>query len=502
MHSTRYRYLFSYIFLFFVSFLLAQDDHRKSESEFKIQDRFVKVKLLQTAGKKVEALKLLDSIRREVPTNATVHFELARMHFDNKDYNLTESNLATAIKLSPDNIWFRSFEVDYLKAVGRVEDAIKTLRYLSGLQPKNSEFYNRIVEFQIKNRDLDAALMTLDQKEKNIGWSAANTLKRAEILDNAGKINEAVNVVNTLVTRFPNDTKYLRLIVNMLHANDKIAESEPYLRKILDIDPNDSDAKLGLILLNKKSLNKNDYLVTLHPLINNADVPLDAKIKELLPFVEKHAASGDTVLGRQLTDLCDKLVIAHPNEAKAHAIYGDILKNEGNTTSAIRQYEKTLSLNKNIFAVWEQLMYCLDDVDNHQRLHEVALEAIDYFPNQAISYYFAGKSLLGSNDTKKVIGFLDEASMISAGNPNIESRVLTVKGLMAFNQKDYKKASEWADNALTISGDKNADATELKGDIAAISNDNKNALQFYQKAISLGGKVSRLEQKINKIKAN
>ena len=166
MHSIRYRYIFSYIFLFFVSFLLAQDDNRKSESEFKIQDRFVKVKLLQTAGKKVEALKLLDSIRREVPTNATVHFELARMHFDNKDFNLTESNLATAIKLSPDNIWFRSFEVDYLKAVGRVEDAIKTLRYLSGLQPKNSEFYNRIVEFQIKTKDLDAALMTLDQKEK------------------------------------------------------------------------------------------------------------------------------------------------------------------------------------------------------------------------------------------------------------------------------------------------------------------------------------------------
>lgn len=122
---------------------MAQEDTRKTESEFKIQDRFVKVKLLQAANKTSEAIKLLDSIRREAPTNATIYFELARLHFEIKDYNLTESNLTSAIKMAPDNVWFRSFEVDYLKAVGRIDDAIKTLKYLSELQPK-------IVNFIIK----------------------------------------------------------------------------------------------------------------------------------------------------------------------------------------------------------------------------------------------------------------------------------------------------------------------------------------------------------------
>jgi tetratricopeptide (TPR) repeat protein len=502
MYSIKYKFTFIYIFLFLGNVLIAQEDNRFSESDFKVQDRFVRAKLLQTAGKKTEAIKLLDSLRREEPTNATIHFELARMHFEKKDYNLTESNLASAIKLAPENVWFRSFEVDYLKEVGRYDDAIKSLKFLSGLQPKNADFYDKTVEFQIKKNDYNGALSTLDQKEKNIGWATSNILKKAEILDNAGKVNDAVTVLESLITRFPKDTKYLRLIVNMLHANDKVKETEPYLRKILDINPNDADAKLGLILLSKKSGSKEDFLVTLHPLISNAEVGVDIKIKELLPFVQQHATTEDSTLGVQLIELCDKLVNVHPSEAKAHAIYGDILKNAGNTIAAIRQYEKTLTLNKNIFPVWEQLMYCLDDVENNSRLYEIASEAIDYFPNQAISYYFAGKSLLTTSDIKKINAYLDDASMISAGNPNIESRVNTIKGIIAFNQKDYTKAHEWADNALAISNDKNADATELKGDLALIKNESKNALGYYKKALALGGKASRLEIKINKIKAN
>jgi tetratricopeptide (TPR) repeat protein len=491
------------IHLCFSGLLIAQDDDtRFSESEFKIQDRFVKAKLLVVSGKKAEAIKLLDSLRRESPTNATLYYELARLHFENKDYNLTESNLSNAVKIEPNNVWIRNFEVTYYKEIGRNDDAIKTLHHLCFLQPKNAEYYDRIIQLQIKKGVLNDALITLDNKEKNVGWSVSNVLKRAEILDNANRLSEAVDVLKVLISKFPKETKYLKLITNMLHSNDRIAESEPYLRQILEIDSNDNDAKLGLILLDKKNSDGDGFLVTLYPLINNPDAPIDLKIKELLPFVKKHASTGDTILGKQLTDICDKLVISHPNEAKAHAIYADILKNSGNTTAAIRQYEKTLTLNKNIFAVWEQLMYCLEDVENYIQLALTANEAIEFFPNQAITYYFAGKALVSERDYKKALSLLDEAAIISAGNPNIESRVASTKALIAYAQQDFKKATELADQALLISQDKNADAYEIKGDIALAGKDVKSAVQFWNKALKLGGKTNRLNQKLSTVKNN
>lgn len=492
-----------FAWLLAVAFLRAQDgDHRFSENELKIQDRFVKAKLLVVSGKKDDAIKLLDSIRREDPKQSAVHFEMAKLYFDKKDFNLTESNINSAIKLEPNNIWYKYFESEYFMAMGRNEDAIRTLQSILLLDSKNAEVYNKLIGIHISKEDYPSALATIDLKEKNIGWSVNNTIKKAEILDSAGKISEAVAELNTLTARFPKDVKYLKLIASMLHSNGQASATEPYMKRILEIDPNDNDAKLALIILSDKKGSKDDFLVTLYPLINNPDAPIDMKIKELLPFVQQHAISGDTILGRRLTEICDKLVIAHPNDAKAHAIFGDVLKNSGNTTAAIRQYEKCLGINKTNFAVWEQLMYCLDEVDNMPQLSQTATDAMDYFPNQAISYYFKGKSLVAQGDVKKANTYLDEASLIAAGNPNIESRVLTTKATIAIGQKDEAKANDYLDEALQISKDKNADAYELKGDIAFLKKDMKSAEKFWKNALQLGGKASRINLKLSNLKGN
>ena len=65
-----------YVILFYIGFLIpvwnlnAQaEEERFNESEFVIQDRFVKSKFLVVSGKKDDAIKLLDSIRRDAPTN-------------------------------------------------------------------------------------------------------------------------------------------------------------------------------------------------------------------------------------------------------------------------------------------------------------------------------------------------------------------------------------------------------------------------------------------------
>ncbi len=499
----RYTFILLIILYTFTVSLSAQvEDNRKTEAAIKIEDRFMAAKLLVAGGKKAEAIKLLDTLRRESEPSASIYFELAKLHYENKDLNQTESNLKSAVKLGPDNIWIRQFEVNFSKELGRYDDAIGVLNHISTLQPKNDHYYDQIVQFQIKKNDLTGALLTLDKKEKNIGWSINTTLKKAEILDNADRINDAVNMINTLVLKYPKEKKYLRLIANMLHSNDKISEAEPYLKRILEIDPNDNDARMGLLLMSKGKINKEDYLITLAPLMSNPDAPIDMKIKELLIHVQQHASTGDTVLGKQLIDLCDKLVIAHPNEAKSHAIYGDVLKNNGETTAAIRQYEKTLTLNNKNFIVWEQLMYCLDEVENYDQLLTTSSDAIDLFPNQAISYYFSAKSWIVKNDFKKALGFLDEASMISAGNPNVESRVFTAKADIAFRNKEWSKAMELTDQALKISQGKNADAMELKGDIYKETNDLKNAGICWLKAKELGGKSPRLIKKTEALKNN
>ncbi|MCZ2101798.1 MAG: hypothetical protein LC107_09710 [Chitinophagales bacterium] len=497
------RRLLSFLFIFCsgVVLLSGQDaDSRKTEREIKVEDQFVQVKLLEISGKTDQAIKLLDTIRRTNPNNGTIYFELAKLYYSKKDWEQTEANLSQAKKAQPTQTAFVEFEVEYLLSQNRRSEATMALQGLIDLKPSDINYYRNLIDVQKQDKHYADALATIQKMEANLGSTEETSRQKAEILVLDGKAKEAVQVLDGLAAKNPNSTSILKRIVSILQAENLGKETQPYLQKILDIDPHDSDAKLGLLLLTNKNIKEDEKLITLYPLIKNPNINIDAKIVELMPFLEKQMATDDSLLNNQLIDVGDMLTLAHPNEAKAHAFYADVLKNSGNITAAIRQYERTLELNKNIFSVWEQLMYCLNATEDFDKLDILANEAMDYFPNAAISYCFAAKAALKKNNYKKMASLLDEAQLISAGNPIIETRIWTIRAESELQQKNLVKATENIQQALTASQNQSADAWEVNGDIALAKNQPKEAISLWKKALQFGGNKSRIEQKLATIK--
>lgn len=477
-------------------------DTRITEKDIKVEEMFVNAKLLVLQDKMDYAISVLDSIRRQVPDNGTVYFELARLYLAKNDFNLCEINIKKAIEKAPGNLDFKQFEYEFYNYLGRSEDARNTMTQMVTTRPDHKEYYDEIIDLDLNAKKYPSALGVLADKEKNTGWSIDDAIKRSEILELSGQVNQAVSILNNLSDKFPEDKKYLRLIVNVLHGNNRVAETKPYLEKILKIDPFDQDAELGLVLLSGKNVHPDDKLVTLLPLIQNPTIDIDAKIKEVLPFMEKQATSRDSVFNRQLINIGDALVSTHPQEAKAHALYADVLKNSGNLLAAIRQYEHTLELNKNVYLVWEQLLFCLEAEGKYEDQYFVARDAVDYFPNQPLLYYFAGKATVEIGNLKNADSWLDEAVIIAADDEDIESRVAVVRALKAFKEKDNKTANSYLDSALKLSKDANPDAWELKGDIFYQSGKVKDAKSAWETALKRGGYPPRIVSKLQSINEN
>jgi tetratricopeptide (TPR) repeat protein len=470
-----------------------------TERTIKKEDRFINAKLLSVSGKKQEAIKLLDTLRKENPGDAAIYFELAKLYRDLKDIQQTETYLSDAVRLAPENIPVRVMEAELEEAQGRYNDALKVLVKICLMAPKNPLYYQWKTDLHLKNKDVPGALQALNDEELQIGFREKTVLRKAEILEKAGKLSEAIKILETLNERFPGEKKYLRSIVNYLHANNNVSETTPYLKRILILDPNDADAKLGLILLENKKLSKGDYLTTLTPLINNPEVSVDIKIKELLPFISEQSFSGDTNLVRPMISLCDQLVQVHPKEAKAHAIYADILKNSGNLEAAVRQYDKTLELSRKNFLVWEQLLFCLYNLNDTEQLLARSLEVMDFFPNQPIPYWFAAEAYISLQMTEKAKAMLEEGSLIAAGNPEIESRIFMSKAKIAFLKNDLNGAEVAALESYRISSGRNNMASELLGDIYFEKKQSDLAKQYWKSALETGGSRLRIESKLNKI---
>lgn len=81
--------------------------------------------------------------------------------------------------------------------------------------------------------------------------------------------------------------------------------------------------------------------------------------------------------------MIDRLITAHPKEAKAYALKGDVLAILGQNTNAIKAYITSTGMNGNIYAVWEQLVSLLIDTYAYDDVITQATKAIDLFPTRA-----------------------------------------------------------------------------------------------------------------------
>ncbi|MFZ1457283.1 MAG: hypothetical protein WAT46_14670, partial [Saprospiraceae bacterium] len=124
------------------------------------------------------------------------------------------------------------------------------------------------------------------------------------------------------------------------------------------------------------------------------------------------------------------------------------------------------------------------------------------FPNQAMSYYFASVALISKNELKKAENTLAEASMIAAGNPDLDSRIMAATGQIYILKKEFNKAKIYAEQAIQMSNGKSIEATELMGDIYIALEDGRNASIFYQKSYDLGNRSKLLLNKISSLKNN
>ncbi len=484
------------ITVFFSSFLNAQKlaGIVKTPEEVKNEERFITALYKDIAGKREEAVKILDTIRRESP-NAAVYFQLARWSMEKEDYLNTENYIQNAIRLDAENSWLREFEAEFYSKTGDYTKAITSFDFLMGKYPQKKSYYTQLVNIYIKKGDPEKALATLDKQELQLGQTESIVLRKAEIYDNLGQVDNAVKIIYDYSKNKADEKEFLHLIVNLLKSNDRSQEIEPYLKQILSLDPSDKDAQLEMFLISAKQPQKSDILLTLRPMISNRNVNIDVKIRELFPYVSEHAQTSDSLLGKQLIGLMDDLVLAHPNEAKAHAINADILKNSGNFKSAIRQYEKTLSLSKKQAIVWEQYMFCLDAVEDYSTLAKVSEEGIDYFPNESLFYYFVGLAKYNTS-SPDYEDYLNDALMIGVGNKYVESMVMALSGEVFLSKKDIGQATKMALKSLEISAGNNPKSLVLMGDIAKVNNELSKAKKFYEDALRMGGNKDKINTKM------
>ncbi len=470
--------------------LNAQEDQRLSEADIQIQDAFVAARFEAVCGHPERGVKILDSLSRANRKTAAIYFESGLMYAEMKSFEQAEDRLKKALEIEPQNKWYHERLADIYLQQKKYDNAIDHYLKVLDLDLKNPKIYDKLLDLYELTNDSAGALNVLDKRNLHYGFSTYGQLKKAEWLERSGAFELALTAVDQLLEKHPQNTEYLKYAARIALNGNLKERSVNYCQQILKVDPANADAQLIMINAGNSPMDKSGFLLSLIPLIENKDIPADTKIKEILPLVEEHAEKGKVDYLPALLKVCESIANTHPKDAKAQAVYGDVLMNNGQTEQAVRQFRAVLAVDTRNFAVWEQLMTGLEIINDIESLKDISTKAIDYFPNQAISYYHFANTEIASGKFANALSIIDEAELIAGKNPNIISRTQFLRAKIAFQSGDLQQARVYGEKSVEISNYKNCNSATWLVLLYRQLNLQENIIQLIKKANENGCNIT------------
>ncbi|MBU6341321.1 MAG: tetratricopeptide repeat protein [Bacteroidetes bacterium] len=465
------------------------------EAEVALQSDFVLAErelILEHWG---PALELYKKFTYENPANDAGWYGLARCYAQIEDWSNAQNAIAKAIVLAPQNSWYLLYQIDLFEKTGRYKDALKNMETLTKKNPKQADFWDKLAYICLLNDDPKAAIKALDKVENLLGISETSSEKKHLIYEQMGDFNKAALELKKLADAFPNEIQYRKNLAEYYQSKGDMTNAGQSWEMLLKMAPNDPDAKLAMI--RKSSTGNSTAILNLFPVFENPQVPIDAKLKEAIPYLDKiKKNSNDTELAKNVLDLGKTLCQTHPSDPKAFSFLGAVLYLEKQPEAALEAYRQCIRLNPNVFGAWENTLSILEELTLYPEMESIAAQAIEAFPNQPRAYLYFGIAAIENAHFDDAQTQLEQARLM-AGNSPIALDINDQLAYLAFKKKDYPTAEMLYEALLNKGGAQNPGILEHYGDLLSALGKPSEARNFWQKAYDLKAKPA-LIQKIKK----
>jgi len=382
------------------------------------------------------------------PTSSASMYELSNILVAGNEIVKAQGLLERAIAIEPSNIWYKLLLAELYQQNKLGFQAIKLYEQIVNDYPDNDEYLYGLAQVYQKNGASDKALATYDKLEKSIGLNEIVILEKEKILLNAGKNKNALQELNKLTAKYPDEARYYGYIADYhLFLDDKVKAKE-YYDIVLEKDPLNS---MVFFSLGNLSLSQNDtsaFVNYYEQGLALKTVPFEVKFQRILPFlmdgksIDKHK--------HFLEDFFDILIESHPYEAMAYVYKGNYFRALNDSENAIEAYRTALTIEESNELIWQDYLLLLIDTNDFSKLYGNAKIAISHFPDNSFFYLLAGSAAGQLDDNIEALQLLELGLSKVGENKALKAQFYANIGDISYANKDVERAFESYDNSLKI----------------------------------------------------
>lgn len=443
------------ILLVAVSFsLFAQKGKKKEEADFEPLDV---TELSETEALKAEtmvieaerelilenyfkALELFKAVLELDPDNAAVNFKVAEILTKNGDAQNALPYALQAKELVPSNKYYVLLSAEIYKALSNFDEATKLYEGLiESIPGTESYLFDLAILYQYQGK-FDKALATYSRAEEVFGMNEIVLREKQKIYLRKRDYEALIADWDKLIAENPEENRYTIELCEFLISQNLLEEARVRLEKV-------KYSKHADLLLSEIALvegNTSKAMDLAQSTIESPEVDYKAKLQVLNNFLGYVITTEEF---NELTNMAIRLAAQYPNQYEVQAFTGDVMFRLEKLEQARDYYLEALRINPSNFGVWQNVVNIESQLNQYDSVIVHAEEALEYFPNQSVLYYFAGTGYLIHKEYKKSVQMLEQGRKYTS-DPKLVTVFYGQIGDAYNGMKQYDKSYNAYDQAL------------------------------------------------------
>jgi tetratricopeptide (TPR) repeat protein len=392
------------------------------------------------------ATELFNRVLQTDPANDASLYELANLKKLQNNYIEAQDLLEKAVTVKPDNEWYWVALADCYEKNNDISKLENVFNELLRLDPDKPDYYFDKANVYFLEKKYDEALAVYKQLEQLTGLTDEIIAKRQKIYLKQGKIDQAVADIERMITANPSQIRYYLLLGELYNSNGLTDKALKVLQTAEKADPNNGQVHLALADIYR---DKKDYETSFNELTLAFAIPdldIDQEIKIVLGYLPKFPDPNAKASALELSRI---LTVAHPDDSKAYALYGDMLLQNEKYKEAKANYRRSIELNGQVYEVQEQLIRLELGGNELDEALKDGESALSLFPNQAWLNYLVGVAWQQKKNYSKALEYLKNAAALETQDKDLLSQCFSSLGDCYHSSGDSQKSDEAYEKALS-----------------------------------------------------
>ena len=384
------------------------------------------------------------------PANDAAMYELGNLYHVQDKNEEAERLVRNAVTVAPDNKWYWALLAEIYKETNNITQLLPVFNELIRISPDNEDYYFDKANALLIQNKTDDAVAVYNDIEKRYGLSEDLFEARQRIFMQQGKTNKAAIEIEKRIQANPNELQNYIYLADVYSKSNNREKAVAVLQKAKAIDPASAMIRLSLAD-NYRALDRfEDAFTELKVAFADPNLNIDEEVRIVFSFFPLFS---DPKARAYADELASIMVKTHPNDAKAFAVYGDVLFQQKKYSEAQEIYRKALKLNDQVYQIWEQLLSIEIGQNNSDQAIIDGLAALEIFPNQALLYLYTGIAYTQLKKHEKAVFYLKNVISLETENKAVLEQVYSSLGDSYNALKLYKESDQAYEKALELNPD-------------------------------------------------